>query len=183
MKWQSLEHFQENDINSIQEGWSGVWGGGQYQYHIQRRSCYLTAGQSCFHRKAELLKKYRFRGISVLQRPFLPSRLKWSISDINSKIMSNRNEISQDHGGRKNYGFTIMGWGIDPHLHLTSHILCFLLMMTRSPQASTCPLFGRPDWFPRSWSTALSLWRFQMSCRVQNPRMDVTHGNLRINKG
>lgn len=49
----------------------------------------------------------------------------------------------------------------------TSQILCFLLMMTGSPQASTCPHLGRPDWFPWSWSTALSLKRFQMSCWVR----------------
>lgn len=49
-------------------------------------------------------------------------------------------------------------------------IPCFLLMMTGSPQACTCPHLERPDWFPRTWSSALSLKRFQM--RVE-PRMDV----------
>lgn len=50
-------------------------------------------------------------------------------------------------------------------------IPCFLLMMTgSSPQASTCPHLERPDWFPGTWSTALSLKRFQM--RVE-PRTDV----------
>lgn len=49
-------------------------------------------------------------------------------------------------------------------------IPCFLLMMTGSPQACTCPHLQRPDWFPQTWSSALSLNRFQM--RVE-PRMDV----------
>lgn len=49
-------------------------------------------------------------------------------------------------------------------------IPCFLLMMTGSPQACTCPHLERPDWFPQTWSSALSLNRFQM--RVE-PRMDV----------
>lgn len=59
-----------------------------------------------------------------------------------------------------------------------AHVPCFLLMMTGSPQACTCPHLGRPDWLPWTWSTALSLERFQM--RVE-PHMDVTSRNFHMN--
>lgn len=169
--------FSRNST-SIQEG---CIRGTQFTFHLlrmsyKRRSRYPTEDQFCVfpYKEVNIVKEIQTFS-NTLQFVFLlihclaDTQHFWFIITI---ILLLKKKQFREHGGSS---VSVCGAENGPP---PSHIQCFLLMMTGSPQACTCPHLGRSDWFPWTWSTALSPKRFQM--RVE-PRMDVTSWNFHMN--
>lgn len=147
-------------MTSIQEGCGrGTWFGSLFSHsvcHTEWHHIPLKQGNPVrYTRKSALLKKYRY-----LEKTshFLCHLQSW-VSPV-QKVHSRVTEINMQGTWRK-CSLSVMGWGFllpPPHFHPRKCIiLCFLLMMTGSLQAFTCPHLRRPDWFPWNWSTAHSL--------------------------
>lgn len=170
--------FSRNST-SIQEG---CIRGTRFTFHLlrmsyKRRSRYPTEDQFCVfpYKEVNIVKDIRTFGdtlkfVFLLLHCLAYTQHFWFIITI---ILLLKKKQFWEHGGRS--VCPVCGAENAPP---PSHIPCFLLMMTGSPQACTCPHLGRPDWFPRTWSTALSPKRFQI--RVE-PRMDVTSWNFHMN--